>query len=810
VAQSIGEAVFDLTLNDKAFQAGLARANNSTKSFADSTGRLRDEFGRFVPKANQAGEGLERFAGAAGKQGVYGGLLTQLGGIGLQLGAIGVAAAAFDQFKKADDANAALKTLGVNTTQLGSNLRLVSAELKGSASTLELTKGAYDVASAGFSNAADATQILKASAMGAKGGFSDLNTVADAATSVLNAYGLKADQVSKIVDGFITTQNDGKIVVDQYAQQIGKVAPIAAAAGISIEELNAAISAATAQGVPVESTFAGLRQVISSIVKPTKEASDTAASLGLNFSASALKAKGLGGFLQEVAAKTKGSVEANSLLFGSVEALTAIQPLLNDQLANYNKFLANQQNNAGAAASASGIATSTISQGITAIGNALSNLVTSKSLGSLGASFVGIADAINSISLSPAEKELTGIEAIISRSKAQIENDKKYNLDTTSAEKKLSELEKRANAARNVIQDEQSISSVRNEIVDITKQISQAKEYGQETALAEGKLKGLIARLKELSGTKAPSFGVQDFGLDIKAWMELNGQIMKSGDVLRNSAGKEATAAINALVLRLGDLSGKAINLKVGVEKDKVDAEIEDVKQQIANKKAELNLKLDQVGLDAEIKDVQNRLKSGQVDSGIGKLELARLQAAKNELSATSAQQKASNAEQQVASTQQQAAANTKVATVQTESQLQELLNTKKKQEAEALKTTGQLLDEKLGKEEKSKELLAFAAQQQTTISGGLSNAAANTTAAAEGAKKLTENLQGAAQAKGSLATDFQAQVKVVLDGTQIFQSMSGYLKTIAENSSKPVVVTVNSSGGSSGSRSSNAALRAG
>ena len=58
----------------------------------------------------------------------------------------------------------------------------------------------------------------------------------------LNAYGLESDKAAKLVDGFIQTQNDGKIVVDQYAQQIGRIAPIAAGAGVSIDELNAAIS----------------------------------------------------------------------------------------------------------------------------------------------------------------------------------------------------------------------------------------------------------------------------------------------------------------------------------------------------------------------------------------------------------------------------------------------------------------------------------------------------------------------------------------------------------------------------------------
>ena len=61
--------------------------------------------------------------------------------------------------------------------------------------------------------------VLKAASLGATGGFSDINTVGDAATSVLNAYGKSTKEAGLLIDGFIQTQNDGKVVVDQYAQE---------------------------------------------------------------------------------------------------------------------------------------------------------------------------------------------------------------------------------------------------------------------------------------------------------------------------------------------------------------------------------------------------------------------------------------------------------------------------------------------------------------------------------------------------------------------------------------------------------------
>jgi len=280
----------------------------------------------------------------------------------------------FSTLAAQDFASAKVKTLGVDVDNLTPKLATLSNELSGQVSQLELLQASYDVASAGFGETAELVDVLKASQLGATGGFSDLATVTDATTSVLNAYGLESDKAAKIVDGFVQTQNDGKIIVEQYAQQIGRLAPIAAGAGVSIDELNAAISSVTATGVPVESTFAGLRQVIAAIQKPTGEASKAAKKLGIDFSAAALSSKGLGGVLQEIIDKGGASEETLALLFGSVEARTAVLPLLNDQLVSFNKNLENQANAQGTAADAATTSSNTIQGALTRLGSAFTNL----------------------------------------------------------------------------------------------------------------------------------------------------------------------------------------------------------------------------------------------------------------------------------------------------------------------------------------------------------------------------------------------------------------------------------------------------
>ena len=309
-----------------------------------------------------------RTAGAA--------LATALGPLTAGLTLVAALTKTFANLAAADFASAKVKTLGVDVDTLNPKLKSLSNELSGQASSLDLLSASYDVASAGFGETAELTDVLKASQLGATGGFSELATVADATTSVLNAYGLSSDQAAKLVDGFIQTQNDGKIVVDQYAQQIGRLAPIAAGAGVGIDELNAAISTVTATGVPVESTFAGLRQVIAAIQKPTSEAAKAAEKLGIDFSATALSTKGLGGVLEELVAKGGASEETLAQFFGSVEARTAILPLLNDQLVSFNQNLENQAKAQGTAAQAAFTAQNTIQGQIQRLGAAFTNLTT--------------------------------------------------------------------------------------------------------------------------------------------------------------------------------------------------------------------------------------------------------------------------------------------------------------------------------------------------------------------------------------------------------------------------------------------------
>ena len=268
-----------------------------------------------------------------------------LGPIAAVGGAVALLTAGISEIVKMDTAIAKFNTLGGSGEDLQKELKGVAKEIDNAVSQADLATAAYDVASAGFNDAADAAGILKVAAIGAQGGFSDMNTVAGATVKVLNAYGLGADKAGKLVDMFAQTQADGIITVDQYSQGIGKVASVAANLKVPIEEVNAAIALATKTGVRSEVAFTGMR---ASLARLAGEAGGKKLEkLGININASTISSEGLLANLKKLEGLSFKELES---IFGQ-EAIATIQPVLNN-MKEYERLINNQVDSAGAAKTA--------------------------------------------------------------------------------------------------------------------------------------------------------------------------------------------------------------------------------------------------------------------------------------------------------------------------------------------------------------------------------------------------------------------------------------------------------------------------
>lgn len=216
----------------------------------------------------------------------------------------------------------------------------------------EQAQAFYQTISAGFGDSAEAAKVLEASNTLAVGGLTSTRTAVDGITSVLNAYTLGAEQSARVSDIFFATVKQGKTTVDEFAGSVGRVAPLAAQTGVSFEQLGAGVATLTAGGVATAEAITQLRGILAAVVKPTAEAQQTAAKLGLEFNTSALRAKGLAGFLEDVIEATGGNEQAIATLFGRVEALNGVLGLTGDQADRFARNLDATANSAGNAAEA--------------------------------------------------------------------------------------------------------------------------------------------------------------------------------------------------------------------------------------------------------------------------------------------------------------------------------------------------------------------------------------------------------------------------------------------------------------------------
>lgn len=130
----------------------------------------------------------------------------------------------------------------------------------------DIAENVYQAISAG-QDTANAVKFVEATTKTAKAGFADTGETLDVLTTILNAYGIKSEDVTKISDKLIQTQNLGKTTVAQLAQNMGTVIPTAAAYGVSIDQLTSGYVALTKNGIQTASATTYLNSMIDEIGK---------------------------------------------------------------------------------------------------------------------------------------------------------------------------------------------------------------------------------------------------------------------------------------------------------------------------------------------------------------------------------------------------------------------------------------------------------------------------------------------------------------------------------------------------------------
>lgn len=263
----------------------------------------------------------------------------------------------YDTLMECDDAADKFETSMAKVETLahaGEGLDAMASEIKNYAAALgvsasDFAEGVYQAMSASIA-AEDAVEFTANMTKLAVGGFTATATAVDIVTTVINAYGLAAEDATHIMDNLIATQNLGKTTVDELASSMGKVIPTASAYSVNIDQLSAAYAELTAKGIKTRITTTDLNAMFQELGNTEKDVNNILQELtGDTFGQFMEKGNSLGdvmALLWDYAGKDK---EAFYGLWSQSTAATAAFNIAADGGKRFNELLKEMQNNAGLA-----------------------------------------------------------------------------------------------------------------------------------------------------------------------------------------------------------------------------------------------------------------------------------------------------------------------------------------------------------------------------------------------------------------------------------------------------------------------------
>lgn len=212
----------------------------------------------------------------------------------------------------------------------------------------ELSEAMFTISSAGL-RGAQATEVLERAAKASAIGLGETQQVAQALTGVLQAYSKEGLTAAEATDTLTAIVREGNLEAESLAPTLGRIVGIGAQLGISFQELGANIATFTRLGVPAEEAVVGLRGIMTTFLKPTKDAEMALGQLGLTSEdvRKRLGSEGLQSTLAFLMEGFKGNDEALASVFGNVRALSNVLGTAGAQGETYAAVLDNISNSTG-------------------------------------------------------------------------------------------------------------------------------------------------------------------------------------------------------------------------------------------------------------------------------------------------------------------------------------------------------------------------------------------------------------------------------------------------------------------------------
>lgn len=357
---------------------------NSANKTASAEQKVADSLNKSEQEAKEYGDAMIKAADDSEKLGDKGGnaiseLESIIAGAGIVMGLKKIGESFLDCSNSAAQFEASIAkvstiadTSQVSLSTIESDIMALSRSTGQGAG--DLTEATYQAISASVDTAYAVKFVDEANKL-AVGGFTQQATAADVLTTAINAYGLAVSEATQVSDMLITTQNLGKTTVDELAQNMGRVIPLAAAYNVEMDNLSTGYAILTKNGIATAESTTYLKSMLN-------ELGDTGSAVagvlqeqtGQSFAQLTESGYSLGDVLTVIGDSVNGDTTAFNNLWGSQEAGIGALALFNAGAAEFNSTLGKMQDSAGATEKAYMTMTNTTEHAQKRMQNAFSNL----------------------------------------------------------------------------------------------------------------------------------------------------------------------------------------------------------------------------------------------------------------------------------------------------------------------------------------------------------------------------------------------------------------------------------------------------
>lgn len=356
----------------------------SANKTASAEQKVADSLNKSEQEAKEYGDAMIKAADDSEKLGDKGGnaiseLESIIAGAGIVMGLKKIGEAFLDCSNSAAQFEASIAkvstiadTSQVSLSTIESDIMALSRSTGQGAG--DLTEASYQAISASVDTAYAVKFVDEANKL-AVGGFTQQATAADVLTTAINAYGLAVSEATQVSDMLITTQNLGKTTVDELAQNMGRVIPLAAAYNVEMDNLSTGYAILTKNGIATAESTTYLKSMLN-------ELGDTGSAVagvlqeqtGQSFAQLTESGYSLGDVLTVIGDSVNGDTTAFNNLWGSQEAGIGALALFNAGAAEFNSTLGKMQDSAGATEKAYMTMTNTTEHAQKRMQNAFGNL----------------------------------------------------------------------------------------------------------------------------------------------------------------------------------------------------------------------------------------------------------------------------------------------------------------------------------------------------------------------------------------------------------------------------------------------------